>query len=112
MQKLEKVHETHLHSKLSSSWVQLDEECIFNSNEISKRVAYNRDHNILKLLIFFKWDMIIGNKNGIYELPRELMNDLKLCVLRNLKNFKIISKLNWFMALCPVYLQKWKLCQY
>ena len=38
--------------------------------------------------------MIIGNKNGIYELPRELMNDLKLCVLRNLKNFKIISKLN------------------
>ena len=35
LQKLEKAHRTPLHSNLSSSWVQLDGEHIFQSNEIS-----------------------------------------------------------------------------
>ena len=27
--------------------------------------------------------VIIGNKQGVYELPRELVNDLRLRILRN-----------------------------
>ena len=30
-----------------------------------------------------KRSVIIGNKQGVYELPRELVNDLRLRILRN-----------------------------
>ena len=53
--------------------------------------------------------VIISNKPGIYELPHELPNDLRL---RTLGNIKKISKLHRIIAWCPVLLPKLKFCQY
>ena len=52
---------------------------------------YNQFHNILRLLIFYqiflsrqvKRSMINSNKHGIYELPYELPNNLKVRILGN-----------------------------
>ena len=50
--------------------------------------------------IFFlfqvKWSVIIGNKHGIYELPEDLPNNLRLRILENKGNIRKISK-------CPHY---------
>ena len=37
----------------------------------------------ISLLPQVKRILIIGNKQGVYELPRELVNDLRLRILRN-----------------------------
>ena len=49
---------------------------------------YNHDHNILRLLIFHqillsqqvKRSLIISNKHGIYEVPHEMLNGLRLWI--------------------------------
>ena len=46
--------------------------------------------------------VIIGNKHGIYELPHELRNDLRLRKLGNIK----ISKLHRIIAWCSVNTSK------
>ena len=61
-------------------WPQLNRCCI-----------YNTTHNILRLFDVLpnflshqvKRRVIISNKDGIYELPHELPNDLRLRILRN-----------------------------
>ena len=53
--------------------------------------------------------VIISNKHGIYELPHELPNDLRL---RKLGNIKKISKLYRTIAWRSVLLPKLKFCQY
>ena len=56
-----------------------------------RRYFYNHFHNILRLLMFYqifllpqvnRW-AIMTYKHGIYELPHELPNDLRLRILRN-----------------------------
>ena len=49
--------------------------------------------------------VIISNKHGIYELPHELPNDLRL---RTLGNIKKISKPRRIIARCSVLLPKIK----
>ena len=54
-------------------------------------MRYNLGHNIFRLLMFYqiflspqvKRIVIISNKLGIYELPHELSNDLRLRILGN-----------------------------
>ena len=53
--------------------------------------------------------VIINNKHGIYELPHEMPNNLRL---RKLGNIKKISKLHRIIAWCSVLLPKLKFCQY
>ena len=53
--------------------------------------------------------VIISNKHGIYKLPQELPNDLRL---RKLGNIKKISKFHRIIAWCSVLLPKLKFCQY
>ena len=52
--------------------------------------------------IFFspqvKQSLIISNKHGIYELSRELPNDLRLKDLRKLENIRKILKLYKIIA--------------
>ena len=45
--------------------------------------------------------VIISNKHGIYVLPHELPNDLRLRTLRKLGNIKKISKLHKIIAWYP-----------
>ena len=52
---------------------------------------------------------IITYKHGIYELPYELPNDLRL---RKLENIRKLSKPHRMIAQCPAPPPKWKLCQY
>ena len=54
---------------------------------------------------------IISYKDGIYELPQELQNDLRLRMLR-IENIKKVSKSHRMIAQCPVLLLKRKFCQY
>ena len=49
---------------------------------------------------------IITDKHGIYELPHELPNDLKLYEIRKLGNIRKVSKLNKMIAYYPVSLPK------
>ena len=56
--------------------------------------------------------VIISNKHGIYELPHELPNDLRLKDLRKLGNIQKISKFHRIIAWCSVLLPKLKFCQY
>ena len=52
--------------------------------------------------IFFspqvKWSTIISNKQCIYELPHESLNDLKLRILENYEKVRKISKLDRFIT--------------
>ena len=50
---------------------------------------------------------IIIHTHGIYELPHELWNDLKL---RKLGYIKKVSKPDRMIAQCPVPLPRWKFC--
>ena len=52
--------------------------------------------------------VIIGNKYGIYELPHELSNDLRLRTL----DIKKISKVHGIIAWCSVLVPKLEFCQY
>ena len=52
--------------------------------------------------------VIISTKHGIYKLPHELLNDLTLRTLGNIK----ISKLHRIIAWCSVLFPKLKFCQY
>ena len=45
-----------------------------------------------------KRSVIISNKYGIYELPQELPNDLRLKDIRKLGNIRKISKFHRIMA--------------
>ena len=45
-----------------------------------------------------KRSMIIINKYGIYELPHELPNNLRLKDLRKLENIRKVSKLHKFIT--------------
>ena len=56
--------------------------------------------------------VIISNKHGIYELPHELPNDLRLKDLRKLGNIQKISKFHRIIAWCSVLLPKLKFCEY
>ena len=55
-------------------------------------IAYIHGHNILRLFDTFpnflfpqvKRDLIISNQHGIYQLPHELPNDLRLRIIVNL----------------------------
>ena len=49
---------------------------------------------------------IITDKHGIYELPHELPNDLKLYEIRKLGSIRKVSKLNKMIAYYPVSLPK------
>ena len=43
-----------------------------------------------------KQNAIVSNKQGVYELPRELLNDLRLTILRNKeKSGKSGNVLEW-----------------
>ena len=53
--------------------------------------------------------VIISNKRGIYELPHELPNDLKLRILGNIKK---ITKRHRIIAWSSALLPKLKFCQY
>ena len=52
---------------------------------------YNHGHNIVRILILYqifcspqvKRSVVISNKYGLYELPHNLPNDLRLIILRN-----------------------------
>ena len=60
-----------------------------------------------------KWAVIISNKNGVFELPHELPNDLRSRILEFIKLHEIkISKLHEFIGSCPVFQPKWKFCQF
>ena len=50
--------------------------------------------------------VILSNKHGIYELPHELPNDLRLKKLGKIKN---ISKRHRIIACCSVLLPKIKI---
>ena len=50
---------------------------------------------------------IISYEHGIYELPQDLLNDLRL---RKLGNIRKLSKLHRMIVECPVSLPKWKFC--
>ena len=81
-------------------------------------------HLIATILVIIFWDIlmfdkifvspqvkrivIISNKHGIYELPHELPNDLRL---RKLGNIKKISKLHRIIARRSVFLLKLNFCQ-
>ena len=45
-------------------------------------------------------------KHGIYKLPQELPNDLRLKYLRKLGNIRKVSKLHKMVAQCPISLPK------
>ena len=55
--------------------------------------------------ILKQW-VIITSKHGIYELPHELPNNLRL---RKIGNIRKVSKLHRIIALCPVSLPKTKI---
>ena len=50
---------------------------------------------------------IITYKHGIYKLPQELLNDLRL---RNLGNIRKLTILHRMIAQCPVPPPLWKFC--
>ena len=56
-----------------------------------------------------KRTIVISNKHGIYEFPRELQNDLRLRKLGNTKKISIIHRI---IAQCSVFLTKQRFCQY
>ena len=53
---------------------------------------------------------IITCKSGIYELPYELLNDLRLQDLRKLGKIGKVSKLYRMIPQCVVSPPKWKFC--
>ena len=55
-----------------------------------------------------RW-LIITYKDGIYDLPVVLLNDLRL---RKLENIRKVSKLQRMIAQCPILLAKENFCQY
>ena len=69
--------------------------------------AYFPDHTLMVEQIFLspqvKQSVIISDKYGIYELPHELPDDLRL---RKLGNIRKTSKFRRIIAYCPVFLPK------
>ena len=78
--------------------------------------TYNHGHKILEfsnvlpnfLSSQVKRSVIISNKHGIYELPHELPNELRLRIfhLKKLGNIRKISKRYRIIAYYPVFVPK------